>query len=263
MLVATDYLGPVGLGATLPQLFRANDGKTYVVKLQNNRMGPRILANELLATKFGELLGLCFPSGGIIKLDERLINRQRRLLRAGVTPGRHFGCELLKRSQYVVRHNLYKAVNKAEMAGVMLFDHMFFNFDRTLNRKNLLLRKEIEGWKLYAIDNSHLFGRGRWTSELLEKLTPKIKLNHHRSYGILLKHFLKAENFAGYVEKIKQLTDSCLGEMIDDIPQEWLPHAGERQALKHFVFARRDMVSEIATCLCALIPDKHRGTNAN
>ncbi|HMM20789.1 MAG TPA: hypothetical protein PKA10_08600 [Selenomonadales bacterium] len=261
MLTASVHMGRVGLGATTPQLFRASDGKVYVVKLQNNRLGPKVLANELLGSKMGEILGLSFPRGGVIKLEEQVIKRSRILLAARVTPGRHYACEYLSHTGYITRSNLGKAANRGQMAGVMLFDHMFHNLDRTFNRRNLLVRQEREGLKIYAIDNSHLFRRGRWTVEWLEKLAPTIKLNRHWAYGWLLKHYLTPGDFAPYLERIQAIPDSELAGLVAGIPQEWLPQDSERQALERYLITRRDMIEEIAVCLRALIPNKHRGSD--
>jgi hypothetical protein len=261
MLIALNYLGSVGRGVTRPQLFRATDGKVYVVKLQNNRLGPKVLANELLGARFGETLGLCFPPGDVIKIDEQVLKNSRRILPAGIIAGRHFGCLFLNNTRYLGPYNLYKAINKEEMAGVMLFDHLFHNFDRTLNWRNLLLRREGREYRIYAIDNSHLFRRGRWTQAWLDELAPKIKINRIRTYGTLLKRCLRPEFFASYLAKIQQISDASLQAMVEEIPAEWLPHASDREALQRFLVMRRDMAGDIVTCLCALIPDKHRRAN--
>ncbi|MBP2652582.1 MAG: hypothetical protein H6Q73_151 [Firmicutes bacterium] len=261
MLTAVEYLRPVGFGATSPQLFRADDGKSYVVKLQNNRLGPRVLANELLGTRLGERLGLCFPPGGIIKLDDRLIRKSRILSNAHVSPGKHFACQYLNGTQYLCVHNLHKAINKPEMAGVMLFDHMLHNLDRTMNRRNLLLRREEHGYKIYAIDNSHLFRSAIWSEERLRRLATRIQVNHQRSYGALLKKFLRPAYFETYFAKVKDISDGEFQELVATIPTEWLPHASERETLCQFLSARRDMAEEIITCLCSLIPNKHRCSN--
>ena len=44
MLTAVEYLGSVGLGVTVPRVFRADDGNIYVVKLQNNPMGTKAVS---------------------------------------------------------------------------------------------------------------------------------------------------------------------------------------------------------------------------
>lgn len=261
MLIGLNYLGPVGRGVTTPQLFRATDGKVYVVKLQKNRLGPKVLANEFLGARLGEILGLCFPPGDVIRLDEQVLKSSRRPLPSSIVPGKHFACQYLSNTRYLNSFNLRKAGNKEEMAGVILFDHLFHNADRTLNWRNLLLRREEGGYKIYAIDNSHLFRRGRWTKASLEKMAPQIKINKFRIYGTLLKRVMRPEYFAGYLAKLQQLSDSDLQTLVDEIPSEWLPYSGDRQALHQFLITRRDMAGDIVTCLCSLIPDKYRRSN--
>jgi len=260
MLMATDYLRPVGRGVTSPQLFRADDGMVYVVKLRNNRLGPKILANELLAACFGQLLGLCFPPSCVIQLDEQVLNQSRHLLKARVGTGLHFACKYLNDACYLSPSNLIKAVNKEEMAGVILFDHLFHNPDRTLNRRNLLLRKEPEGPRIYAIDNSHLFQRGAWTKKTLEDLAGKVKINRYRCYGILLRHFLTPDCFDGYLAKLRQISDRTVAKIIEGIPLEWLPQASDRQALEEYSIFRCHKAAHIAAHLSALIPTKNRVT---
>jgi hypothetical protein len=261
MLTALEHLGATARGVTSPQLFRADDGRVYVVKLQNNRLGPKVLANEWIATKLGEALGLCFPPGGVIKLEERVLNRSRRLAAAQVAPGRHFACRYLSGAEYLCRHNVARAVNRSEMAGVMLLDHLAHNMDRTLNRRNLLLRREADGWRIYAIDNSHFFRRALWTEETLARLAPRVRLNRHGVYGTLLRHYLQPADFAPYLAQVQDWSDQFLAAVVAGVPAEWLPHAAEREAVVKFLKARRGMAAEIVTCLTALIPDKHRGTS--
>ncbi|MDL2280553.1 hypothetical protein LJC10_01690 [Selenomonadales bacterium OttesenSCG-928-I06] len=262
-MTAIEYLGPVGIGATAPQMFNAidhndNDAvKTYIVKFANNRLGAKVLVNELLALRFGKLIDICFPSGGIINIPKELVVNNRRLLIAGFTSGLHFGSRFLRGTQYLCRQNLHLAQNKSQMAGVILFDHMFYNLDRTLNRKNLLIRKEKTGYKIYAIDNSHLFRRGRWNVDWLNELKDGLTINHRRSFGLLLKHYLYPEDFISYVEAIKDISDEEIDEIINSIPQKWLPDFEERVGLKEFIVKRIDMVDEIAYSLIELIPDVH------
>lgn len=254
MLVAIEHLGATRRGVTSPQLFRADDGRVYVVKLQNNKLGPKVLANEFIGTRLGEALGLCFPPGGIIKLEEAVLKRSRRLSAAGVAPGRHFACRYLSGTEYLCRHNVARAVNRQEMAGVMLLDHLAHNMDRTLNWRNLLLRREAQGWRIYAIDNSHFFRRALWTEEILARLAPLIRVNRHGVYGTLLRHYLKPADFVPYLAQVQAWSDEFLAGLVADVPAEWLPHAAERQAVVSFLQARRDLAAEIVTCLTAIIP---------
>lgn len=261
MLHAAKYLGAIGIGATSPQLFLDSNNEVYVVKLQANRLGPKVLVNELLAARLGERLGLPFPAGDVMTVGANVIKASRRLQMARIKPGLHFACKYIGGSEYVGRRNLAKAVNKPEMAGIILFDHMFHNIDRTLNRKNLLVRKEEGGYRLYAIDHSHLFHRGRWTVETLAKLGEEVRLNRMRSFGLLLKYFLSEQDFAVYIARFKAISDGELRDIIDSIPAEWLPDAKEREALLAFLIRRRDMTEIIAGRICSLLPDKNRSAD--
>ncbi len=265
MYRALSYIGPVGLGATSPQLFRAENDcgevKICVVKLSANRLGSKVLVNELLAAQFGDWLKLCFPPGGIIHISPEVVSSSRRLTAAAVLPGWHFGCEYLQGVSYVNKFNVHRAINKEQMAGVMLFDHLFHNPDRTQNRKNLLIRKERDGYKIYAIDNSHLFRRGKWTIAMLKELEETITINHRRSYGVLLKYYLRPAQLFKYAAVVKDMEDAKLAQFVERIPDEWLPEKAERQALLEFITIRRDKACWVAEELSRLIPNIHRSTD--
>ncbi len=250
MITDVEYLGSVGVGVTNPKVFRDQNGIKYIVKLQQNRLGCKVLVNEMLAWQLGEKLDLCFPPADLLYLP------------AGKWQGLHFACRLLTPVKYLNQHNLVEAENIKQLAGVMLFDHLFFNLDRTLNRKNLLLCKEQNKKKIYAIDNSHLFKKGRWTIESLNRLAQETSLNNHRIYKILLKQYLSAVDFTDYAVKMQQLSDQEIKALTQKIPDEWLPKAVEREALVNYIMIRRDMTDLILQKICELIPDHDRGTNS-
>ena len=254
MLIAEEYIGSVGVGVTGPQFFRADDEKVYVVKLQNNRLGSKVLVNEFLAAKFGDIMGLCFPTSDIILINEQMLQKIPSNMIPEVSLGRHFASRYLEHTEYVGEHNLYQALNAPEMAGVMLFDHMFHNADRANNRKNLLIGQEDAGYKIFAIDNSHLFRSGRWTIESLNNLSKKIKPYYRNSYGMLLRDCLSTQDFIPYLEKVVAISNIDIETIVGNIPDEWLPDKLERQALTSFIKLRRDMAKEIWDTLCKYIP---------
>lgn len=247
MLTAKKYLGSVGIGVTTPKLFRADDGKNYVVKLQNNKLGTKVLVNEYVACWFGRHMGLCFPPGDLIQVDGKI----------------HFASQYLHKNRYVSKRDLQKAVNKGAMAGVMLFDNLFHNIDRAKNRRNLLVCREEAKDRIYAIDNSHLFIRGRWSIQSLEKLSSRIMINRWRAYGWLLTHFLVKEDFVPYVNKVKNIKDEELALLVASIPKEWLPLPKEREALFRYMVTRRNMVDEIMAALYRLIPNVNGTSHFN
>jgi hypothetical protein len=258
MLKAVKYFGDVGIGVTSPQLFRADDRKIYVVKLQYGQLGSKVLANEFIAAKIGGIMGLCFPFSDIIEITEEIISQSSHLTRLGAIPGLHFASRFLNHTEYMKKNNLNKAVNTLEMAGVILFDHMFHNSDRNNNTKNILLRKEHTGFRIYAIDNSHLIRSGKWTLKTINSLSGAIFPYCRQSYGLLLKDHLSPQDFLPYIEKVANISDEDIESLVQQIPGEWLPDSAERQALEKFITIRKGMVEKVWDVLCNHIP-KSRG----
>jgi|SRR5581483_3029397 len=60
-------------------LLRASDGNHYVTKFQNNPQHTKVLANEMLASRLGVLLGLPMPRVEIIAVSDWLIEHTRDL----------------------------------------------------------------------------------------------------------------------------------------------------------------------------------------
>ena len=58
---------------------RADDGHFYVVKFQNNPQHLRVLANELLATRLAESVGLPVPVTEIVEVREWLVENTLEL----------------------------------------------------------------------------------------------------------------------------------------------------------------------------------------
>jgi hypothetical protein len=259
MLIAVEYLGNVGVGVTSPQFFRANDGKVYVVKLQNNKLGAGVLVSEFLGAKFGRIMNLCFPPSDIIEVNEDMILHNPALAELGALAGRHFASQFIDNAAYITPPILHQITNVTEMAGIMLFDHIFHNSDRTGNRRNLLVCREAGGYKIYAIDNSHLFRSGRWTLNSLVNLGNHIKVYYYRSYGLLLRDYLSPQDFLPYLAKFEQLTDEEIAAIVQEIPAEWLPGTVERIALNDYIKLRRDLIREIWDRLCKQIPRERGG----
>ncbi len=66
-------------GGAQAHLMRASDNTFWVVKYQNNPQGLRILANEMLATRLGQWLGLPMPQVEVIEVSDWLIEHTPEL----------------------------------------------------------------------------------------------------------------------------------------------------------------------------------------
>ena len=146
------------------------------------------------------------------------------------------------------------------MAGVVLYKNIFHNADRAKNQKNLLLRQEDGSYRIYAIDNSHLFKTSRWTEETFTKLGTKIKIYHFQHYRTLLNDLLAADNFHHYMEAMKSVTDETIDGIIREIPSEWLPvDSTTRLAFSSYVKMRLAMVEEVWGKISLYIPQSRGG----
>ena len=245
MLTAVEYLGAVGVGVTSPQYFRGDDGKMYVVKFQPCGSESKVAVSEWLAAELGERLGLPFPAYALMEIDRHLIEPHAHLSTIGMTAGRHFASCFLGNAVYASKINLTKAANITEMAGIILFDHIFHNADRAKNKRNILLCPFEEELRIVAIDNSHLFRSSRWNAGTLARLGRDITVYAARNYRKLLKDILVMEDFLPFCERIKNISPEQVNHIISNIPVEWLPVDDERHSLAEYVGMRLAMVEEI------------------
>ena len=88
-------------GGAQSHLMLASDGHPYVVKFQNNPQHVRVLANELLATRLAEAVGLSVPACDVVEVTDWLIEHSKDLsLDLGqsqerCTAGLQFGSRLI------------------------------------------------------------------------------------------------------------------------------------------------------------------------
>lgn len=85
-------------GGSQPRLMRASDGHLYIVKLQDNPQGSRVLANELLASRLAQLAGLPVPQAEILELSPKLagtLHFETPTGRRRIYPGLQVGSRLV------------------------------------------------------------------------------------------------------------------------------------------------------------------------
>jgi hypothetical protein len=77
------------------------DAELYVVKFQNNPQHVRVLANELLASRLGALVGLSVPACEVVEVTQWLVDHTPELdmelghSREVCRPGLQFGSRLV------------------------------------------------------------------------------------------------------------------------------------------------------------------------
>lgn len=267
MLYAKEYLGEVGVGATSPLFFRADDDNIYIVKSMMNPLGGRILASEEIAACFGRLLSLSFPASDHLIITDEWIKERPYLNIGSITAGIHFASRYLEDVEYVTQTRLASIHNRKSVAGMILFDHLFHNADRAHNRKNmLLLPYNTSSYTLYGIDHSHLFHSGRWSEHSLNDWAYRIRLYDQNMYGAFLSDWIDADDFTAYLQIIEKLSDDTIKDVLRSVPRDWLPDYHDRKAVFDFIRVRFDLVYDIYRKICRRIPlarggtyDPHRG----
>lgn len=260
MLFAEEYLGEVGVGATSPLFFRANDEHIYIVKLTSNPLGGKVLANEQLASCFGRILRLPFPASDIICITDTWLSQHPTYESSYITAGYHFASRYLPNVRYATSDCLTAVCNRSELAGMLLFDHLLHNGDRARNRKNMLVTTDNDAHPLiYGIDHSHIFHSGRWSIDSLSTWEYRIRMYTENLYGRLLEDHLSAHDLHPYVEQVLRIDDYTFKEIIRSVPSSWLPDIEERKALYRFLQVRRDLTEHIYQKLLCYIPRERGG----
>src|SRR5437879_1149242 len=73
-LTANRHIGPLPNGGSGGQLYEvAQNSDTYAVKLKGNGQTTRVLFNEYVCGRIGELLGVPFGEHGLIQVDAALL----------------------------------------------------------------------------------------------------------------------------------------------------------------------------------------------
>src|SRR5271165_3192208 len=66
-------------GGAQGHLMRCDDGHYYVVKFRNNPQHERVLANEFLATRLAERVGLPVPAAEVVEVSTWLVEHTPEL----------------------------------------------------------------------------------------------------------------------------------------------------------------------------------------
>jgi hypothetical protein len=150
----------------------ASDSNLYVVKFRNNPQHVRVLANELLATRLAEAVGLSVPPSEIIEVSEWLIRntQELRIEERGGAKQCQAGLQFASRwvggpmpgqtVDYLPRKQLLEVRNLAEFAGILALDKWTCN----INGRQAVFQKGRRERRYNATftDQGYCFHAGEW-----------------------------------------------------------------------------------------------------
>lgn len=214
-LSATRYVLPLREGGSLPAIVDTEDGQ-YVLKFRGAGQGPKALVAELIAAGIAQACGLPVPDPAVIDLEEGFgLNEPdpeiQDLLRASV--GANFGLRYLPGAFGYEPAVDRDSINTVAAAGIVWFDALITNVDRTAHNPNLLFWDQ----RVWLIDHGaslyfHHAG-GDWSNRSQDR------------FPLIRQHILLQE--AGDLRVADadlrpKLTEEVLTAIVHAIPDEWL-----------------------------------------
>jgi hypothetical protein len=238
-------------GGAQAHLMRAEDGHFYVVKFQNNPQHLRVLANELLATRLAERIGLPVPVTEIVQVEEWLIANTLELhadlsgLSSRCKPGLQFGARYVcdpaegQVFDYLPESMLPRVRNLAAFAGMLVVDKWLGNS----NGRQAVFWKKAHEHKYTAtfIDQGYCFNAGEWNF-------PDSALRGVYSRNIVYEHVSGWDAFEPWLTRVEKFDPAVVREIAGEIPPDWTGNDWDAlEKLVETIIARRAKVRELIT----------------
>jgi hypothetical protein len=227
---ATRYVTPLREGGSLPGLVEADDDGLYVLKFRGAGQGAQALVAELVAGEIGRALGLPVPEIVLVELDAGLGRAEpdpeiQDLIAA--SDGLNLGMDFLPGAL------AFGPLAGAELdpvlaAGVVWFDALVTNIDRTPRNPNLLLWHH----RLWLIDHgAALYLHHGDTDAVARAGEPFAPIRDH----VLLPW---AASIAEADARLAPLLEAdVIAAIFDQVPESWLP-TGARAVQAEYLVRR-------------------------
>jgi hypothetical protein len=235
-------------GGAQSHLMRASDGHYYVVKFQNNPQHLRVLANELLATKLGELLGLPVPQVEVVQVGAWLIEHTPELRielvhgTVSCVPGLQCGSRfVVPPSQGEVQEFLSDWIldrlrNPEAFAGALILDKWTCNAD---GRQAAYWKKSRERkWTVTFIDQGYCFNAGEWTF-------PDSPLRGVYARNEVYRGVTGWNSFEPWLSRLQELDEQKLWQVAETVPPTWYGETCDMERLIEQLIKRRNRVPEL------------------
>jgi len=236
-------------GGAQSQLMLGADGKLWVVKFQNNPQHIRVLANELIATRLAEAIGLTVPPTDVIEVTDWLVSNTPGMFlefgqsrREAYTPGLQFGSQFIggaapgQTVDYLPEPQLAEVRNLEEFAGMLCLDKWAGNCN---GRQAVFAKRRRERkYKATFIDQGFCFNAGEWTF-------PDTPLRGVYARNLVYANVTGWESFEPWLSRIETMEPGTLWEIAEAVPPEW--YGGDlsiMERLMETMLRRRQRVRE-------------------
>jgi hypothetical protein len=242
-VTASRYVTPLREGGSLPAIVEADDEGLYVLKFRGAGQGPKALLAELLAGEIARAAGLPVPEIVFLELPADLARTEpdaeiQSLIKASV--GLNLALDYLPGS--ITYDPLIFEPDARLASAIVWFDAYVCNVDRTPRNVNMLIWHR----RLWLIDHgAALYFHHAWSGRDRPAATPFALIKDHA----LLKYADAIEQVDADMQQ--RLTAAKLGEIVDLIPDDWLPedvgfaHRGAQRAAYRDFFVERLRSSQV------------------
>ena len=239
-------------GGAQSQLMLGSDGKLWVVKFQNNPQHLRVLANELIATRLAELVGLTVPRTDVIEVTEWLARNTASLqlepTRSRMErcrPGLQFGSQFIgglmpgQVMDYLPEPQLAEVRNLHEFAGMLALDKWTGNCN---GRQAVFDRRPRERkYRATFIDQGYCFNAGEWTF-------PDSPLRGVYARNLVYRGVTGWSSFEPWLSRIEAFEESAVWRIGEIVPPEWYGgNPADLEQLLDQVLRRRSRVRDLIT----------------
>ena len=237
-------------GGAQSQLMLGADGQLWVVKFKNNPQHIRVLANELIATRIAEAIGLPVPQSDVVEVSEWLIanspemvvehgrGKQERCA-AGLQFGSRFVGGLMPGQvvDYLPEQQLDEVRNLAEFAGMLVVDKWTGNCNgrQAVYERGPRQRK----YRAIFIDQGFCFNAGEWTF-------PDVPLRGVFARNRVYSRVTGWDSFEPLLSRVEAFAASGLGTIAEAVPPEWC--GGDLGVIEHLMetlLRRRSRMREL------------------
>jgi hypothetical protein len=237
-------------GGAQSQLMLGADGKLWVVKFQNNPQHIRVLANELIATRLAEAVGLTVPPSDVVEVTPWLVENtsdmlvdlghgQRERCKAGLQFGSQFVGGLMPGQvmDYLAEQQLMEVRNLEEFAGMLAVDKWTGNCN---GRQAVFSRRPRERkYRATFIDQGFCFNAGDWTF-------PDSPLRGVYARNSVYAGVTGWSSFEPWLTRIEETPPEKLWAIAEAVPPEWYGgDLADIERLMEALLARRGRLREL------------------
>lgn len=236
-------------GGAQSHLMLASDGHLYVVKFQNNPQHLRVLANEMLATRLAEAVGLSVPATEVVEVSEWLITNTAGMkmqlgqkevpCAAGLQFGSRYVGGLLPGQvlDYLPEEQMGEVRNLEEFAGMLVIDKWTGNSN---GRQAVFHRKARERrYRAVFVDQGYCFHAGEWSF-------PDTPLRGVYARNSVYAGVMGWESLQPWLERAEKMEAEKLWAIAETVPPEW--YGGDVRAMERLVeklLERRSRIREL------------------